>query len=255
MGLLGKDACGVLLLAGLGDSAQFGAGIHGVLASFIEADSSCARAIEAALGSHVQAVLVENETLATAIVDRLTEQKLGKAAVIPETFIGAPSGTQMEAVPEGGIAWALDRVKSDRRVSAVMEKLLDNVMITADLNAAIKLRRSLPAATFVTLQGEIVKPEGTITGGAAGEGSNSVLERQNEVRDLTVEVDRLRAEDEAFQAKLVELGADVLLVDSLLPDYGGNTLFANMYLAYERMPEKLKSRVEDRKSTRLNSSH
>jgi chromosome segregation protein len=193
------------VLAGLGDTAQFGAGIHGVLASFIEADSSCARAIEAALGSHVQAVLVENETLATAIVDRLTEQKLGKAAVIPETFIGAPSGTQMEAVPEGGIAWALDRVKSDRRVSAVMEKLLDNVMITADLNAAIKLRRSLPAATFVTLQGEIVKPEGTITGGAAGEGSNSVLERQNEVRDLTVEVDRLRAEDEAFQAKLVEL--------------------------------------------------
>ena len=29
-----------------------------------------------------------------------------------------------------------------------------------------------------------------------------------------------------------------------LPDYGGNTLFANMVLAYERMPEKLRSRVE-----------
>lgn len=31
-----------------------------------------------------------------------------------------------------------------------------------------------------------------------------------------------------------------------LPDRGGNTLFANMYLAYETMPESLKRRVDDR---------
>lgn len=29
-----------------------------------------------------------------------------------------------------------------------------------------------------------------------------------------------------------------------LPDHGGNTIFANMYLAYERMPEDLKRRVD-----------
>lgn len=193
------------VLTGLGDSAQYADGIYGVIASFIEAESSCARAIEAALGSHVQAVLVKDEALASAVVDRLTEQKLGKAAVIPESFIGQPSGTQMEAVPEGGIAWALDRVKSDRRVAAVMEKLLDNVMIVSDLAAAIRLRSTLPQATFATLQGELLRPEGTITGGAAGEGADSLLERQNEVRDLTLEVEKLTAEDDAMRQKVADL--------------------------------------------------
>lgn len=193
------------VLTGLGDSATFKEGIHDVLASFIEADSSCARAIEAALGAHVQAVLVRDEALARAVVDRLTEQKLGKAAVIPESFIGQPAGTQMEAVPEGGIAWALDRVKSDRRVSAVIEKLLDNVMIVADLTAAMRLRPILPQATFTTLRGELLRPEGIVSGGAAGEGADSLLERQNEVRDLTIEVERLATEDEAVRQKLTEL--------------------------------------------------
>ena len=38
--------------------------------------------------------------------------------------------------------------------------------------------------------------------------------------------------------------AATLLHAIALPDHGGNTLFANMYRAYETMPEKLKRRVE-----------
>ena len=193
------------VLNGLGAPEQFSQGVHGVLASFLDADTTCARAIEAALGSHVQAVLVHDENLAATIVDRLTEQKLGKAAILPESFIGAAIGTQMEALPEGGIAWALDRVKVDRRVLAVVEKLLDHVMIVPDLATAIRLRASIPTATFATLQGELLKPEGTICGGMSGEGADSLLERQNEVRDLTLEVEKLSLEDESCRQKLAEL--------------------------------------------------
>ena len=195
------------VLAGLGAPEQFSAGIHGVLASFLDADSTCARAIEAALGSHVQAVLVQDETLASTIIDRLTEQKLGKAAIIPQSFVGTSLGTQMEAVPEGGIAWALDRVKVDARVTSLVEKLLDRVMIVPDLSTALRLRTVLPDATFATLQGEILRAEGTISGGVSGDGADSLLERQNEVRDLTMEVDRLAQEDEACRVKLAELEA------------------------------------------------
>jgi chromosome segregation protein len=195
------------VLAGLDEPDRFKDGIHGVLASLIEADSTCARAIEAALGAHVQAVLVSDENLAAAVIERLTERKLGKAAVISETFIGQATGTQMEAVPEGGIAWALDRVKSDKRVAAVMEKLLDNVMIVADVKAAIRLRDTLPSTSFVTLAGEILSPEGTLRGGIAGDATASLLERQNEVRDLTIEVDQLMQEDQAGRARVIELEA------------------------------------------------
>ena len=49
------------VLHGLDQPDHFKPGIHGALASFIEADNTCARAIEAALGTHLQAVLVQDQ--------------------------------------------------------------------------------------------------------------------------------------------------------------------------------------------------
>jgi chromosome segregation protein len=195
------------VLKGLGQPEVFKPGVHGVLASFIEAENSCARAIEAALGGNLQAVLVQDQAIAEAIIQRLTEQKLGLAAVLPESFVGHARGTQIETKPDGSIAWALDRVKSDKRVSAVIEMLLEKVLIVPDLATGLRLRPSLPGVTFATLSGEILGGEGTIRGGIAAEGSTSVLERQNEVRALDAEVAELTAADEAARNRVSELEA------------------------------------------------
>ncbi len=195
------------VLNGLGQPDTFKPGIHGVLASFIEAENSCARAIEAALGNHLQAVLVQDQAMAESIIARLTEKQLGVAAVIPETFIGHSNGTQMEALPEGATAWALDRVKSDKRISNVMERLLDKVLIVPNQATALRLRPSHPGVTFVTLAGVILTGEGMLRGGAGAEGSTSVLELQNEVRTLAAEVEALTAADEAARNRVKELEA------------------------------------------------
>lgn len=193
------------LLAGLDQPELFTPNILGVLATFIEADQSCARAIETALGANVQAVLVRDDATAQTMIEKLAEQKLGRAAILPQTFLANPIGTQMEAIPEGAVAWALDRVKSEKSIAAVMEKLLDRVLIAPDLTIAIALHKNLPDLTIVTLAGEIIRPEGTITGGRAGDGGDSLLERQNEVRELTAEVEQLTAEEAQLREKLLEL--------------------------------------------------
>ncbi len=195
------------VLKGLNQPDQFKPGIHGVLASFIEAENTCARAIEAALGSHLQTVLVQDQPMAEAIIQRLTEKSLGIAAILPETFIGHSSGTQMEALPEGATAWALDRVKSDRRVTPIIEKLLDKTLIVPNLSTALRLRPQHPGVTIITLAGVIIGGEGTLRGGATPEGNASVLERQNEVRALEAEVDKLTAADEAARTRVSDLEA------------------------------------------------
>ncbi|MGC4013707.1 MAG: chromosome segregation protein SMC [Luteolibacter sp.] len=193
------------VLGGLDQPDHFKPGLLGVLAGLIEADNTCARAIEAALGGHLQAVLVTEAKLAEEIIGRLAEKKLGVAAVLPTEFISHASGTQMQALPEGSIAWALDRVKSDGRVTAVLERLLEHVLIVPDLATAMKLRASLPGTTFATLNGELLGAEGVIRGGAAGDGSASVLERQNEVRSLESEVAELTRAEEEARARVEEL--------------------------------------------------
>ena len=193
------------VLAGLDEPDHFKPGIHGVLASFIEAENSCARAIEAALGSHLQAVLVADPAIAESIIQRLTEQKLGLAAVLPESFVGHAPATQMEALPDGATAWALDRVKSDKRVAAVIERVLEKVLIVPDLATALRLRDSLPGTTFATLAGELLGGEGILFGGTAAEGSTSLLERANEVRSLDAEVAQLTLADEAARTRVSDL--------------------------------------------------
>ncbi|MEY4570649.1 MAG: chromosome segregation protein, partial [Verrucomicrobiota bacterium] len=193
------------VLKGLGNPDQFKPGIHGVLASFIEVDNTCARAIETALGNHLQAVLVQDQAMAEAIISRLTEKQLGIAAVIPETFVSHPASTQIEALPEGAIAWALDRVKSDKRISNVIESLLEKVLIVPNQATALRLRTVHPGVTFVTLAGVILSGEGMLRGGAGTEGSTSVLELQNEVRTLAAEVETLAAADETARTRVSDL--------------------------------------------------
>jgi chromosome segregation protein len=193
------------VLQGLGQPDHFKPGIHGALASFIEADNTCARAIEAALGSHLQAVLVQDQSIAEAIIGRLTEKQLGVAAILPETFIPHAAGTQMEALPEGATAWALDRVKSDRRISGVIERLLERVLIVPNMSTALRLRANHPGVTFVTLAGVMLSGVGILHGGAAAEGSTSVLELRNEARSLEEEVAGLTASDEAARLRVTDL--------------------------------------------------
>jgi chromosome segregation protein len=195
------------VLKGLDQPDTFKPGIHGVLASFIEADNTCARAVEAVLGSHLQAVLVQDQAMAEAIIGRLTEKQLGIAAVIPETFVSHSAGTQMEALPEGATAWALDRVKADKRISTVIERLLEKVLIVPNQATALRLREAHPGVTFVTLAGVILSSEGMLRGGAGTEGSTSVLELANESRTLAAEVEALAAADEAARNRVIELEA------------------------------------------------
>jgi chromosome segregation protein len=193
------------VLQGLGNPDQFKPTIHGALASFIEADNTCARAIEAALGTHLHAVLVHDQAAAEAIIGRLTEKQLGVAAILPETFVPHSAGTQMEALPDGATAWALDRIKSDRRVSGVIERLLERVLIVPNLTTALRLRANHPGVTFVTLAGVMLSGEGMLRGGATAEGSTSVLELRNEARALEAEVASLTDTDEAARKRVTEL--------------------------------------------------
>ena len=193
------------VLKGLGNPDQFKPLIHGALASFIEADNSCARAIEAALGTHLHAVLVHDQAAAEAIIGRLTEKQLGIAAILPESFVPHSAGTQMEALPEGATAWALDRIKSDKRISGVIERLLDHVLIVPNLTTALRLRANHPGVTFVTLAGVMLSGEGMLRGGATAEGTTSVLELRNEVRALESEVNGLTEADEAARNRVTEL--------------------------------------------------
>ncbi|MBT7958124.1 MAG: chromosome segregation protein SMC [Akkermansiaceae bacterium] len=197
------------VLKGLDEPEFFNNGVRGVLAGLIQVEDGYTAAVEAALGSHLQAVLVTNSEYAHAIIDRLTEKKLGEAAIIPEDFVAPDSAGQMMTVPDGAKSWAMDRVKSDNKVASVVENLLSKVLIVDDLTTAIEMRKDLPDVMIVTMRGDVCTPEGLVLGGVSSGDQNSVLERQNEVRALESEVSELETADEDARQELEELESTV----------------------------------------------
>ncbi len=96
-------------------------------------------------------------------------------------------------MPNGAIAWALDRVKAKPEVQPLMNRLLRDVVIVDDLATALRLKSEHPALCFVTLNGEMLSAHGVIFGGTGKEEASSTLRREAESRKLREEAGLLEA--------------------------------------------------------------
>ena len=193
------------VLKGLDDPERIKGGIRGLVASSIEVEPQFISALESALRDHLQAVLLSDSALGQEIITKLTEQRLGKTALIPQDFLVGHTASERQFMPNGGLAWALDKVKSRPEVQPLMERLLHNVLIVEDLATALRLKPHHQDLTFVTMKGELLSAHGVIQGGATKEEAMSTLRRETELRELRVEVERLDGEVIAKEEYIEEL--------------------------------------------------
>ncbi len=190
------------VLKGLDNPDVYGTGVRGLLASAIEVEERFIPAIEAALADHLQAVLLTESELAAQIVEVLTSKKLGKASLIARDLGQLRVAPEPQLMPEGGIAWALDKVRSKPEAQGAIDRLLGTVLIVEDLHTALRVKKQLPDLTLATLRGELVTADGIIHGGATTEESVSTLRRESEVRALRTELEGLVQQKEEKEEAL-----------------------------------------------------
>ncbi len=179
------------VLSGLDNPEVYSTGVRGLLASSIEVEPDFIPSIEAALKDHLQAVLLTESELAAQIINRLTDHKMGRAALVPHDFCNLRNAADRELLPAGAIAWATDKVRVKSGVQGLIDHLLHNVLIVDDLHTALRLKREMPHLAIATLRGEFISSDGIITGGASKEEESSTLRREAEVRQLRGEVETL----------------------------------------------------------------
>ncbi|MFL2479397.1 MAG: chromosome segregation protein SMC [Verrucomicrobiales bacterium] len=201
---LGKGTQAVLDNLKTNTQNQFKA--YGLLSSFIEVDPNYIPAIEAALGSHLQSILVSDETIAENAIEILSANRLGRASIVPENFVAPASARQLMTLPTGVEAWAIDKVRSTETVTSLIEQLLENTFIVKDIKTAIALRKDFPSYSFATLDGNIISSNGFITGGAGESGeASSLLARLNEIKELETETSTLNDNLGEHQMKFQEI--------------------------------------------------
>lgn len=169
-------------------------GIFGLVADVLTVTSPrYERAVEAALGERLQHVIVDSRDKGLELVEYLKGHAEGRG-----TFLPVPTGDALRAVVEpdlsrpGVLAHALREVSCEPALEPVMQLLLGDVVIVQDLLAAREYAESTPVpCTLVTLEGEVFRADGTITGGEREGAAVGALQKKREIAELASEVARV----------------------------------------------------------------
>ncbi|MBU3664444.1 MAG: chromosome segregation protein SMC [Chthoniobacterales bacterium] len=170
------------VLRGLDRPDHFKPSVRGMLGSLLSVEPGFLPAIEAALGTRGDTIVLTDKASAREILESLYEHKLGRASVV------SPNGNHFAAqgpAPDGSLGWAADRVRCDSEdVQRLVRGVLNGVALATNLDHATELRGRYPAVAFATQHGELIDAAGIVTGGRAGEGATSALQRRDEIASL-----------------------------------------------------------------------
>ncbi len=169
--------------------------VHGVLAELIQIEPKYLKAVTAALGGAFRYVVVENENTAAACIELLNKNKWGRVTFMPLSVIkpSCISDAEKDSLPKEYLQVACNVVNYDARFEGIVKNVLGRVLITEDMQQAIRLSKMTKQKwKIVTLNGEVFLPGGTIVGGEVKTDNVAPLERKQRIKDLAVEVDKLQ---------------------------------------------------------------
>ena len=161
-------------------------GICGVVADLISTQQKYETAIETALGGSIQNIVTDNEDVAKKMIEFLKENRFGRATFLPLTSMQKSEPfKQMGALNEKGvIGLASTLVRVESRYAALTSHLLGRTLVVDEIDHAVLIARKYKySLRIVTLEGELLSPGGSMTGGAFKNSSN-LLGRRREIEDL-----------------------------------------------------------------------
>jgi chromosome segregation protein len=170
-------------------------GIDGAIAELIQVPKQYEVAIETALGATLQHVVVKDEEAGRKAIHFLKQRKLGRATFLPRDVLKArqigSGDLSLLQQSVGFVGMAHDLVDYDEQYKQVVGNLLGHVVVTKDLKDANDLAKQLQYRyRFVTLDGDIVNPGGSMTGGSAKQNQSNLLGREREIEHLAQEMEK-----------------------------------------------------------------
>ncbi|QNQ83864.1 chromosome segregation protein SMC [Lactobacillus sp. PV037] len=199
-------------------------GIVGVIGELITFPEKLQAALTTALGSGVQNLVAVDQESARLAIRRLKTTHSGRATFLPL------DGLRQHKIPtstlkileglEGFLGVASDLVASNSKhdLRNAINYLLGNVLIVQNLEVALRVQKRIGNYyRIVTLDGDIISPGGSMTGGAKNQRNNSPLATNSEIDKLTRQVATIKE-------KLKKLSQSITEIDSQLEKTNQQTI-------------------------------
>ncbi|HHU75998.1 MAG TPA: chromosome segregation protein SMC [Firmicutes bacterium] len=185
-------AAGVRAVMNAAAKGSLQQGIYGPVASLIDVGEEFEKAAEVALGASQQFIIVEDDRTARGAIAYLKEKKAGRATFLPLNLLKIPRPREIPKAGEDLLGIFSKIVVVEDRFKRAIDYLLGGVLVTKDLKTALQvLRQDKRGWRIVTLDGEMVTPGGTISGGLQPGKRFSFLQRKRELVTLRGEIEYL----------------------------------------------------------------
>lgn len=170
-------------------------GVIGVVADIIKTEKKYEVAIETALGGTIQNIVTDTEDTAKKMIAFLKNNRFGRATFLPLSAVSKKNSYKDKISNEPGlIGYASSLVNVDDIYKELSEYLLGRCVVVDTIDNALKLNKKYSySLKIVTLEGELLNPGGSMTGGAFKNSSN-LLGRRREIEDLEGSVKKLSDE-------------------------------------------------------------
>ena len=163
--------------------------IIGTVSDIIRVEKQYETAIEVALGAAVQNIVVKTDSGAKKIIEHLRNNRLGYATFLPLNSVQGRriSESDMRNLRQKGfLGIAADLIRFDSEYTCIAENLLGRVVIAENMDSAMNIaRQSKYLFRIVTLEGDVINPYGSISGGSRAKSNvSNVFSRSREMDEL-----------------------------------------------------------------------
>lgn len=165
--------------------------ILGPIGDLIKVTPGYELAIESALGANINNIVVRTAEHAKLAIAFLKENWAGRVTFLPLDTLKPGVSEQCEQINNlGGIIGpAIEYVDAPDEITPALQYVLFNTYIVRTIDDAINIAKSYQRhPKLVTLDGEVITPAGTVTGGRTKHESRGLLSRASEIENLELQL-------------------------------------------------------------------
>ena len=149
-------------------------------------DEKYSLAIESALQSNLQAIVIDRDDDAKEYIDFLKKNNYGRATFYPLNRYNSRSNENYNIKDKDAIGFASELITYDKKYDNLFKSLLQRTVVTTTFDAALRISKVYKQYRYVSLDGQIINSSGSIVGGS--QVKSSFISRKHMLTKLMDEI-------------------------------------------------------------------
>ena len=157
-----------------------------LVVNIFNCDEKYSLAIESALQSNLQAIVIDRDDDAKEYIDFLKKNNYGRATFYPLNRYNSRSNENYNINDKDAIGFASELITYDKKYDNLFKSLLQRTVVTTTFDAALRISKVYKQYRYVSLDGQIINSSGSIVGGS--QVKSSFISRKHMLTKLMDEI-------------------------------------------------------------------